>query len=265
MSDTNPRLITEQQQKLLKAIFDEQETAHSFDPRGMDIYRRNLRATASQALRITYPTVFKLIGEPLFQFASDKLLQLAPPGVGDWGMWGAELDQVLSSITELEDYPYVADSARLDWILHQTERSADMEFDSSTLNLLMERDLDEIFVGFPASTALIKTDFPVIEVWYSNHSDHSEQFVERFNQRFEEDQLRQSILVYRPQFRAAMKELDEQQYKWFAALMNGKSIGHALDDMDTDSFSFEQWLAEAVQNKFISALQGADERLQNED
>lgn len=265
MSDTNPNLITEQQQKLIKAIFDEQETNHSFDPRGMEIYRRNLRATASQALRVTYPTVFKLIGEPLFQFASDKLLQQAPPSAGDWGLWGEDLAHVLNNINELEDYPYVSDCARLDWKIHLVERAGNSEFDTTSLNLLMEQDLDDICVIFPASTALLKADFPVIEAWHSNHSEQPEQFIERFNLRLAKNLSRQNVLVYRSEFRGVLKELDEQQYKFFNALMEGSSIGHALDEIDTDNFSFEQWLTDAVQNKFIGALQSADERLQSED
>ena len=91
MDEIKYQQVAKQQQSLIKLIFDEQAGDHSFDPRGVEIYRRNLRATASQVLTITYPTVLKLIGEDLFQFACNKLLQSSPPKAGDWGLWGEGL------------------------------------------------------------------------------------------------------------------------------------------------------------------------------
>jgi len=255
MHDLTYQPVIEQQQMLIKHIFDEQSNKGAYDQRGIEIYRRNLRATASQALAITYPTVFKLIGRELFQFASNLLLQLTPPSAGDWGLWGEGFDDVLASLQQLEDYPYVVDCARLDLVRHKIERVKNPVFNSESLELLTKLDLNDIRIAFTDTTVFLITQYPVIEAWHSNHSDEPSRFIESFNQRLSQGESEQRVLVFRPHFRAEMTELDMHQSKWMELLLSGITIGHALDQMDGSTFSFDEWLVNAMQNKMISTLE----------
>ena len=48
-------------------IFDEIKTGKASKEQLIDIYRNNMRATLSNVLRITYPTIFQKIGAEKFE------------------------------------------------------------------------------------------------------------------------------------------------------------------------------------------------------
>ena len=243
-----------QQQRLLQQIFSPTSSETGLDPRGLAIYRENLRATACQALGVSYPTVLKLIGEELFRYASDRLLEMVPPDKGDWALWGEDLAYVLSTLPQLDEYPFVPDCARLDWMRHQVERAQDSSFDQTSLKNLIEYDLNQISLVFADSTRLLMAQFPVIEAWQSNHAEHPSRYVEAFNQRLSTSFSQQTVLLYRPKFQVKMLELNEQEKRWMEVLMAGRSIGHALDELGDESFAFDTWLARAVQGNWIAAV-----------
>jgi hypothetical protein len=101
------------QNALLKAIFanDAEDAALGFqnNHRGLRVYRANLRATALQALTISFPTVAELVGPDILRYTSNKLLQLSPPQHGNWARWGEQLPEILAAIPELDAFPFVAD------------------------------------------------------------------------------------------------------------------------------------------------------------
>jgi len=89
------------QQKLLEAIWrdDSSEIDKSeFSTQGIDIYRRNLFANAQRALSITFPTVFELLDSSISKNLVYQFLRLSPPSQGDWGQWGADFPNFISSI-----------------------------------------------------------------------------------------------------------------------------------------------------------------------
>ena len=145
------------------------------------------------------------------------------------------------------------------------ERAEDPTFNQQSLELLMTHDLNDIFVSFPQTTRLLSANYPVIEAWHSNHSDEPARYIEMFNQRLQKDQSKQLVLVHRPQFRAQMSELEKQEHTWLTLLIDGTSVGHALDQVDTNIFAFDQWLVKAVQDNLISELRCTDERLHMQD
>jgi hypothetical protein len=244
------KAVFQQQEQFVELIFNE-DNHHSYSREGMEIYRHNLKATATQALAISFPTVHTLIGEDLFSFATERLLLQNPPQHGDWGLWGYGFADVLQELPQLDDYPYVADCARLDLAIHQIEKRKNPVFDAASAHLLTDIELDDLYIQ-PSDTVLtLASDYPIIELWHIHYSDSSEQYTERFKERIAETGFRQYALVYRPNYKAQIQELERSEYQWFNLLMEGKSIGHALDLIDTEDFRLEQWLPRAIEKNCI--------------
>lgn len=241
------------QQQLVSAIFN---TNSEFEEKGLAIYRRNLQANAVRALQISYPTVLKLIGEDLFAYAVEQLLKTDPPNSGDWGLWGGSFPELLESLISLNEFPYVIDIARLDFLMHIQGREKDTVIDMASMTLLAEYDLDQLRLVLNPAIRILESDYPIIEIYNVNHqSEYGEDFLNKAKKNLASN-IGESCLIYRPQFKPLIRALDSAELNWLRLIQQGKSIGQTLDElfMQNQEFSFENWLPLAVQQNLIFSL-----------
>ena len=258
----NPNdLVFSQQADFVKLLFQDEFQSPYLDQRGVDIYKKNIRLTAKNALSISFPTVIKLIGDSYFLYLSTMLLKAYPPKEGDWADWGTQFPRLLRNIPELKDYPYIADSAQLDLLRHRVDRASDIEYQPESLPLLSTASLDNIVVNFADTVRVLEAEYPVIEIWYANHTEDKGEYIRQFQLRLTEGQGQQFVQVYRVGFVVHMRELGEMEYYWLQYLMRGDTIGHSLDALDErfnknsdDGFQFELWLPRAIESQLISSL-----------
>jgi hypothetical protein len=246
--------VSKQQQQFVRSLFDESMTEQGVNVAGLKVYRNNLRATATQALSVSFPTVHQLIGEELFAYSAEKLLLQEIPNQGDWAKWGNGFADVLENLTQLADYPYIADCARLDFSIQQTEKAKDTSFDFSSAKLLAQVELDDLRLKFADSVHVLESGYPLIQLWNAHHGNDKEKHIQSFKQCMTESSFKQYLLVYRPQYKAEICELTESEYFWITRLIKDKSIGNALDLLDSSSFNFEQWLTQAIERNLLRAF-----------
>lgn len=249
--------VAQQQNQLMSAILTgEDNTGLNLDPRGLKIYRHNLQATAKRALSITFPTVLQLIGEELFELASDRLLLSSPPSQGDWALWGDDFASLLAQLQQLDDYAFVPDCARVDFLRHKSERAINSHVDMNSLQLLASVDIDELMVSFADSLYITTSDYPIVELWLAHHGDpeRSQEYFTRVKDHLSQPHKQQYALIYRSEYKAQVAQLDELEFRWLSLLQQGLSLGKALDAMGDCSFSFENWLAKAIELGLISSF-----------
>lgn len=256
-----------QQSALVAAIFPQSpvsahlgdEKPSDMDARGLKIYQNNLLLTAQQALAISFPTVVQLVGADVFNYASKLLLIQSPPSQGDWGLWGEGLPAVLTDLAALAQYPFAADIARLDWMRHHSMRAQNNQVDPQSLQLLASVELDALYIDYAASIFTMHSVFPIIEFWQASQpgteaGNNSEQLMAQALEKLQQKNFQQRILVYRPHYRAEIRELNTAEQQWLEHTINGVSIGHTLDKIEDTDFDFTQWLGLALQHNIISRL-----------
>lgn len=244
-----------EQQTLVNLIFSN-DHALSFDPRGIEIYRRNLRANATRALQITYPTVALLIGDALFEFASEQLLLNDPLDRGDWGEWGENFPTVLSQLEALNDFPYVVDCAKLDLACHKAERSIDYQLNTNSFQLLEDADLDDIYIHVYPAVSVVTSSYPILDIFYSQHDKTKPQYYfEQAKQKISEN-IPQSALVFRTEYKAQTLALktNDADMQWLELMMQNITIGDALKRLNSSQFSLETWLPFSIENKLITGF-----------
>lgn len=246
-----------EQKALIHAIF-KNDADNNFDPRGLAIYQRNLKASAVNALSITFPTVKKLIGDEVFSYAAEQLLKQDPPHEGDWGLWGSTFSKILNTLVALQDFPYVTDAADLDFSLHILGREIDMEFSMESISLLSSCDIDCIRVVLNPAIKIQTSDFPVADIYnlQNNQANSLQLFMADVKEKIAH-KVGQAILLYRPEFKPVVRILDSSEQLWLELLQQGMGLGKALDVLaDTgDEFSLEEWLPIAIQQNLISHLE----------
>ncbi len=258
--------MIDQQQALVAAIFQQgneavrAENCSQFEVRGLAIYQKNLLASATRALQISFPTVLQLIGEDVFEYATQQLLNTSPPSHGDWGLWGQDFPKVLNSIEVLQSYPFVPDSARLDFFLHKLARQCDQTAKLDSFNLLADWPLEKLQLVLNTNLVMMSSDFPVVDMYRlhdekkkENHNNSLHLIVQQKLQ----NGTGQKALLYRPQYKTQVRELDEAEYYWLTLIQLGVSIGTAMDAMASkgfEDFSLEKWLSQAIQDRLITRL-----------
>lgn len=244
------------QQSLLHAIFcDENEEISDVlniekSHLGLKIYRANLRATALQALKISFPTVEALIGEQLMSYASDKLLVSFSPEHGNWSRWGSSFPDVLANLPELEEYPFVADCARLDYVCHQLVRDDDYIFEQSSISLLQTEEPDNIKVQLMPSLTAMESDFPIADI-RSAHQLIGQEREDKLASIVEKSTCEKFyILCFRSGVDVVVKNIPEIDYQWLQ-LLEQHSLGKSLELINLNKFSLNDWFLGALQNHFI--------------
>lgn len=145
------------------------------DAAGLRAYQLNARATAQRVLASTYPTVAAMLGEEALHVLAHQLWQAQPPGNGDLGEWGAGLPELLASHADLNAWPWLADSARLDWARHLSARAADAELDAPSLHKLGLASPVHLWLRFKPCVQLVTSVWPIASLYEAHQLPVDEQ------------------------------------------------------------------------------------------
>ncbi|HET7792283.1 MAG TPA: DNA-binding domain-containing protein [Rhizobacter sp.] len=218
--------------------------------RGLEAYRANAGASAERALATSFPTVQALIGEESFAAMARAFWHAHPPVRGDLAWLGEGLPAFIADSEQLTDVPYLADSARLDWLLAQAERAAEATADLATLNLLAEVDAAQLRIELMPGVAALSSAHAIVSVWRAHQpgegaADHLLQAREALSTGQGEH-----AMVWRAGWRAQVQTVDEPTARWTRSLRHGDTLAAAIEHAG-EGFAFEPWLMQAVQNGWV--------------
>lgn len=132
---------------------------------GLRAYQRNAQATAQRVLLAHFPTIAAMLGEETLAALALILWRAQPPASGDLGEWGAGLPELLAAHPDLQDWPWLADSARLDWARHLCERAANATLDAASLQRLGDTAPERLRLVWMPGMRLLRSPWPVLALW----------------------------------------------------------------------------------------------------
>jgi Putative DNA-binding domain len=227
--------------------------------RGLEAYRANAETIAERALAAAVPTVQAMLGAETFKRVAREVWRDAPPTRGDLGEWGDALPAWLGANAKLAEWPWLADTARLDLALHRNERAADAVLDAESLGLLASTDPARLRVVFMPGTALLRSPWPVAMI-HRAHQLEGEAAEAAFAQ--VRDALAakrgESVLIVRRGWRGTVRVLDEPVVTWAEDLLAGAHLADALTHAG-ERFDFAAWLAEALRESWLKGVAAVDD------
>ncbi|MFO1185977.1 MAG: DNA-binding domain-containing protein [Alphaproteobacteria bacterium] len=133
------------------------------------VYRNTFLGTLTNALRLNFPAVERLVGRDYFAGAAGRFAVAHPPRSAYLNEFGTEFPRFLSTLPSAQPLAYLPGVARLDWAFSQALCAQDAPgVDLATLAL---SDSDDVrFILHPA-ISLLREDLPVDEVWHAVLSD----------------------------------------------------------------------------------------------
>jgi hypothetical protein len=247
--------LAQQQQLLIDALFAwppenaiKNIAAYAIDPggRGLKAYSSNGHMLAQGALQAAFPVVAQLVGEDGFSDLARAVWHGHPPKRGDLAQWGDALPDFVRNSDQLQDEPYLGDVARVEWSLHRCQFGGDVAADLASLQLLTTESPDDVCLQLAPGCAIVRSIWPIANI-LGAHLEGVPSFQEVGEQL--RAGLAQDVVVWRDGLRPRCRAAIAGEADCLAALLDGQSLGQALETSGT--LSFETWLPLAVQTSLV--------------
>jgi hypothetical protein len=222
---------------------------------GLAAYRGNAAALAERALEAAFPTVSLLVGAESFAALARDFWHHHPPERGDLGEWGAELPAFVGASAQLADEPYLADSARLDWRVHQATRAGDAPAAALALERLASVDPSRLRFVLAPGAALVSSAWPIVAIWLAHQaSAASDDAFAPVRDAWAAARADTAFVWRDASWRVHVERLDDEPEAAFTGtLLDGGSLATALE-LSGPRFSFDRWLALALRSQWIAAI-----------
>ncbi len=190
------------------------------------IYRNTFASVLTNALRLSFPAVYRLVGADFFEGAARVFIEEQPPQSACLDDYGADFDEFLSRFPQASSLAYLPDVARLEWAVNRALHAPDTEpLELARLAELEEADMARVrFVPHP-SVSLIRADYPVDAIWRGVLD--------------QDDVALASIdisagpvwlLIERLPTGVETRRLNEAEWRFLAALCAGQSLDGAIEE-----------------------------------
>lgn len=191
----------------------------------LGIYRNTFTGALTNALRLAFPAVHRLVGAEFFDGAARIFVHERPPRGAYLNEYGAEFPEFLARFPAAAALPYIADVARLEWAVNRALHAADVDpLDVARLAAIPPGTEERIRFTPHPSVGLVRADCPVDAVWRA--------VLDR------DDRALAAIdLAAGPVFLMAQRladgvdvaRLEERAWRFAADLFAGETLGDALD------------------------------------
>jgi hypothetical protein len=192
-------------------------------------YVNGYPARIFEALDESFPAVRHLAGDAAFGEVVQRYSSRVPRGIYSLSDVGAELPAFLASDPIGERLPFLADLAALEWRIalafHAHERAP---LDPSSLAGWGLEHWERATIELQSSVAVVRSIWPILDLWNLRETPISEIDLELAGRA-------QTVLVSRDGFSVSCDLLDCAQAVVLEALLDGATLGVALERLATPS------------------------------
>ncbi|WP_421838263.1 DNA-binding domain-containing protein [Novosphingobium sp.] len=187
-----------------------------------NVYRNTYLITLRNALRSIFPAVERLVGEEFFAALAGTFAEQHPPRSPIMARYGDAFPDFIKHFAALDDYPYLADVARLEFARVQAYHAADAgRFDVDGAESAMAAL--EHPVRWHPSVRVIASASPVHSIWQAQVDEH---------EHAPDDWLPETALVWRRGTIETVEtmQIDAQANAMLVHVANGSSFAALLED-----------------------------------
>jgi hypothetical protein len=190
--------------------------------RRFNVYRNNVLFSLTEVLAAYFPVVVRLLGDALFEAMAADYIRTHPPSSPILSRYGSNLPDFISGYEPVGDLPYLADVARLEWLLQRAYHSADWQpLAAADLELIPSMQAARIVFHLHPSAAIMASPFPVVSIWRTNSHDAEVTPISL-------DAGAEAALVLRPQLEPKVIPLTSGMQAFVRALRTQAPLGEAV-------------------------------------
>lgn len=195
-----------------------------------DVYRNNVAASLTEAMRVAFPVIARLLGRRNIDGISGLFLRAHPPGNPFLMHYGGAFPAFLQSLPQLAHLGYLGDVARLELALRRSYHAADAApVDIAPLHLCAPETLLNTTLTLSPATLVIRSDWPLFDIWRANTDDDAPPPRPRA----------QDVLITRRRFDPLPRPLPKGGADWIAALRAGHTMLAAQQSAAVETPGFD--------------------------
>ncbi|MDO6686070.1 MULTISPECIES: HvfC/BufC N-terminal domain-containing protein [unclassified Agarivorans] len=209
----------------------------------IQIYQNNYVLSLSEALRATYPTVEKLVGEDYFKHCAKAFILQHGHNQGDLNLFGEGFNTFLQAQEALNALPYLPDIALLDWHIEQTAGQAipTSTFSIADLQSITAEQLGNAVLHLAPHQSLLASEFPLFTIYQMVQHDQVEQV--------ELEQHDHILLTKQANFEVQIEQVSATAFAFLKHSQQGLPLGQLPADCLAE---LEPLLGDAIQHQRIS-------------
>jgi hypothetical protein len=151
------------------AVLERIEEDDDIARRRLAAYRDSIFGNLIGALAATYPVVERIVGAAFFREAARCFAQSQPSVSGDLNDFGGDFGLFLAGYRHADALPYLADVARLEWLLQRVYYAADAPpADLAILATTPPERLGELCFLVDPAHARLDSRWPLDAIWRVN-------------------------------------------------------------------------------------------------
>jgi hypothetical protein len=217
----------------------------------LNIYQRTGRTAHINALAQCYSCCETILGEKYFNQIAMQYFYKYPAinqNLNTYGELFADfLQDFINDHTELEEYPYLPDLARLEKGYEQAYFSINDEpFDFSALSKLSAQEQNNLCLKLSNSIYVLQSDYPIYEIWNANQSDNQHQEIQAINEP-------QHLCIYRRDFKPIVEIIEPDYWNILKYIQEHISLSK-LEEISSTSerkLHIETMIPELIQKNWI--------------
>lgn len=197
----------------------------------VEIYRNNTQGARVAALEQIYPACASVVGSSVFRAIAREFVANDEYGSADLNTYGGAFHRRLQHLLSGERLPadlvYLADLARLEYLLHQAYYADDDPlFDFNDFEQTINDGID---ISFHASHSLglIDSGYPLHQIWMNNVTQQCASRVNAIN-------ATQYLVVYRDGFKPRIEAVDDCTYLTLVAITKACSLQQLVERSGCD-------------------------------
>jgi hypothetical protein len=141
----------------------------------LNVYANTARSNFIESLVSSYPAIRRLVGEDYFLQTARAFHRRQPSTSGDLQPAGTRFAEYLSQLHGDGEYRYLAEVARLEWLIQETLLAADHgPLDLDKLGLIAPAAYDQLRFDLHPSARLFASPFPCVAIWQANVGSEAE-------------------------------------------------------------------------------------------
>jgi hypothetical protein len=219
---------------------------------GLSAYRGNGHATAERALSAAFPVLRELLGHESFAGFACAFWHYAPPRRGDLARWGENLAIFIEQDRQLAPTPYLADVARVEWLLHRAATVGDAQALPGSFALLAEHALEHLQVRLAPGTAIVVSRWPVVTLIHAHQQVPPD--LRHAAERLQSGTA-ETALVWRQGWQPRLCELIATDARRLTVALDGAPLQAVIDAADGGTEAALNWLSKGVREGWVLGLE----------
>lgn len=234
--------LRELQARFARAVFERDAgdfpaiRGNGLDPaRRLAVYRHNVCAGLTEALRDGFPVTNRLVGEAFFGVMAREFIRRHPPRSGCLLDYGAEFAGFVERFEPAAGLGYLPDVMRLEWAFHSAFHAADApSLDPAALEAVPPERQASLRLRLHPSVRLLASRWPVLRIYEVNQPGFAGDGTVDLGR---EPGCR--VLAIRRALEVEFHPLTAGEFTFLAALARNQELGPAFAEARADDPGFD--------------------------